>query len=73
MDNECCANCALCKMLEKYDYSNGGCKHSSYDGYACLAFVNEDIVVHIVGADINTEQCECWSPHKKDLESVRKK
>ena len=47
--------------LVKYDYSQGGCKHMEYKGYACLIFANEGMVVHMIGCDPQVEYCEEWS------------
>ena len=57
----CCNNCKYKKRLTKYDYSQGGCKHTEMEGYACLApdFVCEGDAIWMVGLD-ETSQCECW-------------
>ena len=63
---ECCNTCKLKKKLVKFDYSQGGCIHTDYDGYACLAFAFEDEVVHMVGVDPDVEMCEMYSPKQED-------
>lgn len=59
---ECCNTCRKKLELVKYDYSQGGCKHTNYDGYACLIFASEGDVVHMVGVNPEIEHCEEWSP-----------
>ncbi len=57
---ECCANCKHKMKLVKYDYSKGGCTHTDYDGFACLAFASEGQVTHMVGADTSVDACEMY-------------
>jgi hypothetical protein len=66
---KCCSNCQYNLKLIKYDYSNGGCQHSDYDGYACMAFASEGTAVHLIGTNPENEYCECWMPKKKGEES----
>lgn len=63
-----CNNCRYKLELVKYDYSNGGCQHSGYAGFACMAFASEGIVIHMVGSNLETKYCECWMPRKEDGE-----
>ena len=58
---ECCSTCNKYMKLEKSDYSGKGCKHSDYDGFACLAFADEGIVVHMVGVNPDKGMCELHS------------
>lgn len=58
---ESCANCKYNLKLVKYDYSKGGCVHTDYDGYACMAFASEGLVIHMVGDNPETERCEVWT------------
>ena len=57
---DCCANCKFNLELVKYDYSNGGCIHTKYDGYACMAFASEGQVTHMVGIDPEIGMCEMF-------------
>lgn len=57
----CCNNCKFHLKLVKFDYSQGGCIHTDYDGYACAVFASEGEIVHMVGLD-GTTQCEMWTP-----------
>lgn len=68
---ECCRSCNKYMKLEKSDYSNGGCKHSDYDGFACLAFVNEGIVVHMVGVNPDNGFCEAYSGKTYDEKTMK--
>lgn len=61
---KCCNTCRLKKKLIKFDYSQGGCIHTDYDGYACLIFASENKVVHMVGCDPELEMCEMYSPRR---------
>ena len=63
---ECCNNCRLKMRLEKSDYSQGGCIHTDYDGYACLAFANEGVVCHMVGNNPDTGICEMFTAKKSN-------
>lgn len=58
----CCANCKLCLMLERLDYSQGGCQHEVMDGFACLAFADERQINWMVGLDRYDAKCECYEP-----------
>lgn len=64
MVRECCNTCKLKKKLVKFDYSQGGCIHTDYDGYACLALAFEDEVVHMVGHNPEFGMCEMYSPRE---------
>lgn len=61
---ECCNTCKLKKKLVKFDYSQGGCIHTDYDGYACLALASDGIVVHMVGSNPDDGMCEMYSPRE---------
>lgn len=63
---ECCNTCKLKKKLVKFDYSQGGCIHTDYDGYACLALAFEDEVVHMVGHNPELGMCEMYSPREQN-------
>ena len=63
-----CNDCRYNLKLEKYDYLHGGCQHSDYDGFACMAFASEGTAVHMVGSNPETKYCECWMPRKGDGE-----
>ena len=60
---ESCDYCVRKMKLVKFDYSKGGCVHTDYDGYACLAFAHEGVVVHMVGIENGT--CEMYQPRKE--------
>lgn len=62
MDNECCANCALCMVLKKQDYTKGGCTETDMDGYACLVFKDEGIICWMLGVDKGVGMCEMYTP-----------
>ena len=57
---DCCANCKFNLELVKFDYSKGGCIHSTYEGYACMAFADEGQVTHMVGVRPETAMCETF-------------
>ena len=59
---ECCNTCELKKKLVKLDYSQGGCIHTDYEGFACLALAFEGEVAHMVGDNPETGMCEMYSP-----------
>lgn len=66
---KCCNTCKLKKKLVKFDYSQGGCIHTDYDGFACfaLAFGDDgDEVVHMVGSNPELDMCEMYSPRNED-------
>lgn len=63
--NECCNTCKRKMKLVKLDYSSGGCKHVYYDGFACMAFADENEINHMVGLDPETGVCEMYSPREK--------
>lgn len=57
----CCETCIFRKDLVKWDYSQGGCVHTKYDGFACLALASEGNVIHMVGIDQHeNDGCEMW-------------
>lgn len=64
---ECCETCSRKLELKKYDYSQGGCIHTDYDGFCCIAFGSEGIAVHMVGIDANSGICEMYSPKKEKV------
>lgn len=65
---ECCNTCRLKKKLVKFDYSQGGCIHTDYDGFACLALAFEGEVVHMVGSYPEEDVCEMYSPKEVSYE-----
>jgi hypothetical protein len=58
---ECCRNCKLRMELTKYDYSQGGCIHSDYDGWACMICAHEGTIIHMVGLDPDRAHCEMFT------------
>lgn len=61
MSEEGCATCKYKKDLVKFDYTQGGCVHTEYEGFACLGFADEGEVAHMVGIDPKTGMCEMYS------------
>lgn len=59
---DCCATCKRRLALNKFDYSEDGCTHSEPEGFACLAFASEGVVVWMVGTDEAAGMCECYEP-----------
>ena len=59
---ECCATCNKMLRLVKLDYSHGGCIHTDYEGFACLALACDGEVDHMVGLDPATGMCEMYLP-----------
>lgn len=70
---ECCSACNKYMKLEKADYSDKGCKHSDYDGFACLAFADEGIIVHMVGVNPDKGMCELHSDREPSAQPKRGK
>ena len=62
--NEHCGNCANCYKLEKLDFSQGGCIHTEMEGYICMAFADEGLACWMVGEDLDSGRCECWTEKK---------
>ena len=58
MVKECCATCRYNRELVKFDYSQGGCRHTNMDGFACVMPENEGRAVWMVGSDAENDQCE---------------
>ena len=58
--SENCTNCKRNLKLVKFDYSEGGCVHTDYDGYACMALASEQIVVHMIGLNPEKAGCEMY-------------
>lgn len=57
---ECCANCKFKMNIEKWDYRHGGCNHTPEQGYACLSFTDEGVVIWMIGCDENKDHCEAF-------------
>lgn len=57
-----CNNCCHNKKLTKNDYSQNGCIHTDYDGFACDVFGCEGQICHMVGLDPETGVCEEFTP-----------
>ena len=58
-----CSTCGRCMRLERWDWSNvleQGVPKTKEDGFACLAFVHEGLVIHAVGLDEDADGCEMW-------------
>lgn len=66
---ECCNNCKYQKKLIQFDYSEKGCKHTTQDGYACMAFAIEGEVIWMIGNDPSVEMCECYM-RRNENESI---
>lgn len=59
-----CRDCSKCLELQRWEYSDNGVKHEKVDGFACLVFAHEGLVVNLVGVDLDEEGCEEWNPKK---------
>ena len=62
-------NCDTCKykrLLVKWDYTHGGCKHTDYPGYACTALAHEGVIIHMIGNDPQKEFCEMYAERRTD-------
>ena len=46
--------------LTKFDYSQGGCIHTDYEGFACTAFASEGEIIHMVGMNPDEGHCEMF-------------
>ena len=70
-NKECCKNCKYYLKLLKWDYSHGGCEHSEYEGFACIALANEGVAIHIVHSDNKfaeeNDYCEMFTPKEKEI------
>lgn len=66
---ECCNTCERKMDLVKYDYSHGGCIHTDYDGFACLVYPDEHVVVHMVGVNPEIGICEMYLPRVKNVKN----
>lgn len=62
---KCCDTCKRKMRLDKYDYSIGGCKHTRYDGFACLAFIDEGLVIHMTGTGPANDICEMYEEKRE--------
>lgn len=65
MSKESCDTCKYRLALRKYDYSEGGCKHTHMEGFTCMVFAREGIAVWMYGLDESEALCECYSPRKE--------
>ena len=57
---EKCKDCRLRMKLEKWTYGEHGVDHEEQEGFACLAFANEGVVVQLVGTE--GWGCEMFTP-----------
>ena len=53
-------DCIFRMKATKFDYSQGGCKHTDMDGFICLAFASEREAVWMVGLP-NGCMCEMYT------------
>lgn len=58
---DCCKTCRHRLELVRYDYSKGGCEHTSLDGFACTALAYEGTVVWMVELE-EDQKCEAYEP-----------
>ena len=65
---ECCNTCKNKYMLEKLDYSQGGCKHSHPEGFICMAFAYEGVANWMIGDDPDEGHCEVYTRKEADHE-----
>ena len=70
INKENCNNCRKNLKLKKYDYSQGGCVHTEYDGFCCLAFAYDGVAIHMVGGNPDTDVCEEFV-RRRDYDSVQ--
>ena len=63
----CCKNCKRNLKLVKFDYTQGGCKHTDIEGFICTAFANEGKAVLMVGVNQDEDVCEEFSPKPENL------
>ena len=61
-----CENCKLRKKLEKWTYSDHGVDHEEQEGFACLVFAHEGVVVQLVGTE--GWGCEMFTPKENQVE-----
>ena len=54
-------DCIFRLKATKFDYSQGGCKHTDMDGFICTAFASEGKAVWMVGLP-NGCMCDMYSP-----------
>lgn len=61
---KCCGNCRRRLDLETWDYSKIGSGNWKVKepGFACLAFADEGLAIHIVGLAPDRDWCEMFSP-----------
>lgn len=59
-----CATCKYRKTLKKYDYTQGGCKHTEMEGFACIADSFEGLIIWMVGTE--NGGCECYERRKEN-------
>lgn len=63
---ECCANCKFKMDLQRYDYRRGGCKHTKYDGWACMMDASEGTIIHMVGLNEFEAHCEMFAERAEE-------
>lgn len=60
---KCCSNCTLCKRLELVDsHDKNKVIYETYDGYACLLFINDGVIRHLRGFNPDIKTCEYFTP-----------
>ena len=57
----CCKNCRFHKNMETWVYDDFGVDHKKDVGFACLGFLNEGLVINLVGIDEESEMCEMFA------------
>lgn len=62
-------DCIFRMKATKFDYSQGGCKHTDMDGFICLAFASEREAVWMVGLP-NGCRCEMYTNKDSMLERM---
>lgn len=62
---ECCKNCKRNLKLTKFDYSQGGCKHTDMEGFICTAFAYEGEAVWMIGLNQEEGLCEVFLPKEE--------
>ena len=56
-------DCVFRLDAERFDYSQGGCKHSKMEGFICMAFASERTAIWMVGLP---DGCMCEMYANKD-------
>lgn len=61
-----CDECNKHLQIEKWTYGEHGVQHEEQEGFACLGFAHEGVVMHLVGT--GGWGCELFTPKRKVTE-----